>query len=76
MKKTYVKVLTEIDENGKKTPRIINFDGVEYVIDRVIDCKRCASMRVGGIGERYTIRIGGKITYIYYEGDKWFVEEK
>ena len=76
MKKTYVKVLTEIDENGKKTPKIINFDGVCYIVDRVLECKRCASMKVGGVGERYTIRINGQTTYIYYEENKWFVEEK
>lgn len=76
MKKTYVKVLTEIDENGKKTPKIINFDGVDYIVDRVLECKRCASMKVGGVGERYTIRINGQTTYIYYEESKWFVEEK
>ena len=76
MRKTYVKVLTEIDENGRKTPKIINFDGVDYIVDRVIDVKRGASMKVGGVGDRYTIRIGGQITYIYYEDDKWFVEDK
>lgn len=76
MKKTYVKVLTEIDENGKKTPKTVVFKDKVYDIDRVIDMKPCASMKVGGVGERYSVRINGVNTYIFYEQGKWFVEEK
>lgn len=76
MKKTFVKVLAEIDENGKKTPKVIEFKGNRYGVDRVIDIKLCASMKVGGVGERYTIRIKGNLTYLFYEQGKWFVEEK
>ena len=67
MKKTFVKVLTEIDENGKKTPKILEFNGQKFEIDRVVDMKKCPSMKVGGVGERYRVRINGKETYIFYE---------
>lgn len=76
MKKTFVKVLTEIDENGKKTPKLLELNGCKFEIDRVIDIKKCPSMKVGGLGERYKVRIKGKETYIFYEDNKWFVEEK
>ena len=76
MEKKYVKVLTEIDECGKKTPRRVIFEDKEYEIDRVLDVKKCASMKVGGVGERYSVRIGNNQTYLYYEKDKWFVECK
>jgi len=76
MKKTYVKVLAEIDENGKKTPKSIVFKDKAYDIDRVLETKLCPSMKVGGVGERYTIRINDNITYLFCERDKWFVEEK
>jgi hypothetical protein len=33
-------------------------------------------MKVGGVGERYKVRINGKETYIFFENGKWFVEEK
>ena len=33
-------------------------------------------MKVGGVGERYKVRINGNETYIYFEDNKWFVEEK
>lgn len=76
MKKTFVKVLTEIDENGKKTPKVIDFGGRKFEVDRVVDIKNCASMKVGGVGERYTIKVGGHTTYLFFENNKWFVEEK
>jgi len=76
MNKKYVKVIAEIDESGKKTPKIIIFDDREFIIDRVIDMKKCASMKVGGVGERYKVRINNHETYLFFEKDKWFVEEK
>jgi len=76
MNKKYVKVLTEIDENGKKTPKVIKYDDREFIIDKVLEIKKSASMKVGGVGERYKIRINGIETFIFYEKDKWFVEEK
>ena len=76
MNKKYVKVILEIDENGKKTPKTIVYNDKEYSVDRVIDIRPCVSMKVRGIGERYTVRIGGKETYIFFENNKWFVEEK
>lgn len=76
MKKTYVGVLTEFDENGKKIPMKIYFNNTVYNIDRVLDMKKSVSLKVGGIGERYTIRICGKETFLFFENGKWFVEEK
>lgn len=76
MKKRFVKVSADIDEDGKKTPKIIVFDDKKFEIDRVLDVKNCASFKVGGIGERYTIRIGDNTTFIYCENGRWFVEEK
>lgn len=76
MQKKYVKVFLEIDENGKKTPKTIVYNDQKFEIDKVLDIRRCASMKVGGVGERYTISINNKQTYIFFENNKWFVEEK
>ena len=76
MGKKFVKVILEIDENGGKTPKTIIYNDQKFEVDRVIDVKKCPSMKVGGIGERYTIRVKGKETYIFFENNKWFVEEK
>lgn len=76
MKKTYVKVVAETDERGKKTPHTIVWEENAFNIDKVVDCKDCASMKVGGFGQRYTIKIGNNQTYLFFEDNKWFVEEK
>jgi hypothetical protein len=76
MRKKFVKVLTEINELGEKTPKIITYNDRQFEIDRVLDVKKCPSMKVGGLGERYRVRIKGNETFIYFENNKWFVEEK
>ena len=42
----------------------------------VLDVKRRACERVGGVGDRYTCRIKGQETYLWMEKGKWFVEAK
>ena len=74
--KKYVGVFVLVDESGKKLPKLIKYNDVEYEIDKVIDVKNCMSFKVGAIGERYTVRVSGKETYLFCEGSRWFVEEK
>ena len=84
--KVYVQVKVDFDENGKMRPMVIHWeDGTKYQIDRVSDCKQSAAMRCGGQGDRYTVWIGGKQSYLYFErngsitGDnigRWFVERR
>lgn len=76
MNKQFVKVIVEIDENGNKKPLSLTFKDRVYYIDKLLDVKRAVAMKVGGVGERYSVRINGRETYIYNERDKWFVEEK
>ena len=44
--------------------------------DRILDRRRAASLKAGGIGMRYTCRILGQRSYLYYEEPRWFVEGK
>ena len=74
--KKFVKATIDFDENGKKIPKLIVFNDATYIIDKVIDVRNCASFKAGGLGERYTIKINGNITYLFYEMGRWFVEEK
>lgn len=45
-------------------------------VDRVLDVRRAAYQRVGGVGDRYTCRINGRETYLWLEKGVWFVEAK
>lgn len=84
--KVYVKVIVTFTEEGQMRPRMVMWeDGHKYKIDRVIDIKQAAAMRCGGQGDRYTVRIDNKETYLYFErstsltGDnvgRWFVERR
>ena len=74
--KRYVSVTTRVDEDGRIRPLSIQwYDGVTYPVDDVTSVRRMSSRRVGGDGICYTVRIGGKVTYLYYEDPRWFVEE-
>ena len=84
--KVYVPVDVAFREDGKMVPHVITWeDGTKYEIDRVIDVRQAAARKAGGQGDRYTIRIGGKESYLFFErcaaqsGDKigrWFVERR
>ena len=77
MTKQYVEVDVKFLEDGTKIPLSIKWtDGTTFVVDKVIEVKNRASLKVGGFGERYLVRISGKETYLFYEFDKWFVEKK
>lgn len=78
-RKVYVKVLMIQDEEGNIQPlQIVWEDGKVFDVDKVIYRCRASSTKVGGTGMRYTIRISGKETFLYYSEDenRWFVEGK
>jgi hypothetical protein len=76
-RKHYVEVLSRTDEDGHITPVAITWeDGRTFEIDRILDRRQAASLKVGGTGMRYLIRIGHATTYLFHEDPRWFVEEK
>lgn len=75
--KKYVEVAVEFDTDGRMTPTAIKWDdGRTFEITRVVECRRAASLKVGGTGLRYLCEIGGNKTFLYFEDPAWFVEEK
>lgn len=76
-RKAYVSVNVDIDKEGCIYPRFIRWqDDLIFQIDQVLYKCRAASKKVGGGGIRYTVMIRGKESYLFHEGDKWFVEAK
>ena len=66
--KVYVGVKADFREDGVMLPRrIVWEDGREYDIDRIKDIRQAAAIRTGGQGDRYTIMIDGKQSYLYFE---------
>ena len=75
--KVYVRVRADFDRDGNITPLSVEWeDGRVYDIDRVLDVRRCVSLKAGGMGMRYTVRIGRRQTCLFYEDPAWFVERK
>lgn len=84
--KVYVAVKVDFNEDGIMLPRTITWEnGHEYEIDRVLDIRQAAAMKAGGQGDRYTVRINGKQSYLFFERStsqtgnnigRWFVERK
>ena len=76
-RKVYVRVVSETDEWGKISPISVMWeDGRSYSVDKVLDVRRACAPKVGGTAMRYTVKIEGKHTYIFFEDGKWFVESK
>lgn len=76
-RKRYVHVVADHFEDGTVLPReIIWEDGRTFEIARVLDRRRAASMRVGGVGLRFVVLLEGADSprVLYCEGDRWFVE--
>lgn len=75
--KVYVSVTARFDADGGLYPLSLRWeDGREYTVDRVLDVRPAASLRAGGAGIRYTIRVGNTRTYLFREGERWFVERR
>jgi len=77
MKRTYVTVILKFDTEGIIIPLKIIFNDKEYEIDKIINVKNHLS-RMGGVNNRFEIKIAGKVTYLFYDvlENRWFVEEK
>lgn len=76
MRKVYVEVIAKHTKSGKTIPLKLFYEDVAYKIDKVIDMKNGVSLLVGGVGMKYTICVQGKVTNLYEEEGKWFVESK
>jgi len=79
------KVYVEVNENRLKDGRLIPLsfvweDDVRYEIDRITDVRPAASLKAGGVGLRYTVRVRNRDTFLFLEenkeGAKWFMERR
>lgn len=84
--KVYVEVFSVTKPDGLMLPRALVWeDGQKYRIDRVSDIKPAAAMKAGGQGDRYTIWVNGRQSYLFFERNasltgnnigRWFVERR
>jgi hypothetical protein len=85
-KRVYVDVDATFDRFGRILPRALVWeDGCRYEIDRVLHVRPAVAARAGSGGDRYTIIVRGRESYLYFERSddlmgvhlgRWFVERK
>lgn len=75
MGKKDIAVTALFSQDGKVTPLSIEWeDGRSFEIDKVLDVRRAASLKAGGIGTRYHCRIRNRELYLYLDEYNWFME--
>lgn len=75
MKKQYVSVTAKFDPDGNVIPLRINWDdGRKFDIEQITDVRFAASVKTGGSGIRYTVRIKTHERYLFLEENRWFIE--
>ena len=84
--KVYVAVQADFAEDGTLLPRVITWeDGEKFAIDKIVDIRQAAAMKAGGQGDRYTIKVRGSQSYLFFERStnltgtnigRWFVERR
>lgn len=74
-RKVFVSVTVKYSAIGEVLPLSIEWeDGRVFAVDRVLDVRKAASLKVGGRGTRYTCRVMGRQTFLFEDGQRWFVE--
>ena len=74
--KINLEVIAAFDLDGNIHPKAIVWeDGRVFEIDRVLDVRRAASLKAGGLGIRYICRIRGKEVRLFNDEGHWFMEK-
>ncbi|MDR1065339.1 MAG: hypothetical protein LBL25_03120 [Oscillospiraceae bacterium] len=79
--KVYVDVTERRLKDGGLIPlSFVWEDGVEYTVDGILDARPAASLKAGGMGLRFTVRVKRRETFMYLEEERglcrWFMERK
>ncbi len=75
MRKVYLTLRCEFDPEGVVRPvEFLWEDGRRFPVDRVLDVRRAVSLKTGGRGIRYTVRVLDREVCLYRDGDRWYLE--
>jgi hypothetical protein len=75
--RTYIEVVACNKSNGAMIPLVIHWtDGREYKIEKLLEFRQGRSLKDGFSGKRYKCQIGKRCFYLYYDGERWYVESR
>lgn len=73
--KVMVKVRADFDVDGRITPlKLRTPTGSPVVIEQITEITPAPALKAGGMGLRYTCRVGQKEFYLFMAHNRWFVE--
>ena len=73
--KLYVKVRVDFYPDGRIVPlKFRTEDGEAVRIDQVTEVRQAPALKTGGLGTRFTCRVGERYLYLFYSKNTWFVE--
>ena len=76
MSKINLNIIVQYLPDGECIPKTLIWeDGRRFPIDKIIDKRKAASLKCGGVGTRYICRICGKELTIFDEDGQWFIEK-
>lgn len=74
----YEKVTVEVIVRWKKTGEIIpiklTMNEKEYEIEKILDYRKGKSLKDQRPGYRYKCKVKGRICYLYYDEERWYLE--
>ena len=82
--KVYVEVVARFDVNGGVFPLSLKWEDTWYKIDKLLDVRPSASLKAGGAGMLYLVRISNQERKLFCEGQnvwnkhsfcRWFLEK-
>ena len=76
MPRVELNIIVQHLPNGQAIPKTIIWeDGRKFPIDRVLDTRKAAALKCGGIGTRYICKVCNKEVAIFDEDGCWFLEK-
>lgn len=74
--KEYVEVTVNWLKDGSMRPLSFTWDdGREFRIDKVLAVRKGNSLKIYAPGMRYYCQTGKRRYYLYYDGERWYVEK-
>lgn len=72
---SFIPVIARFDTEGGIVPLSIEWNGRVVSIDKVMDIRSAPSLKHGGYGIRFTIRIRNTRCYLFCDEGRWFLEK-
>jgi hypothetical protein len=70
-----IEVIAKDTTKGYPIPMILTYGGITYKIDRVKDMTKCKSLKSNGEGYRYICEVAGKDMCLYFNQNKWRIQQ-